>query len=143
MNEFNDDEFDQDFNASNVGNFDIVIRDNTALAESLKDKAPEWVREQFVAQLPDILPALFIGWKKGAEAGNSHILRQIAEASGLLASAGGGPVINNVINNQQVVNNNTTKMSVESIIRKMDEEHHRKSRRDDNIIDAEDLSAEG
>jgi len=143
MNEFDDEEFDSEFNSKNIGNFDIVIRDNTALSELIKDKAPEWVREQFVQNLPDILPALFAGWKKGAEAGNSQILRQIAEASGLLASAGGGPVINNVINNQQVVNNTTNKMSVESIIRKMDEEHHRKKRQDDDIIDAEDLSAEG
>jgi|CXWL01.1.fsa_nt_gi hypothetical protein len=131
-----------DITANSHSSVEMVIHSGDQISELLKSDASQWVKDQFREHVPALLPALIEGWKLGAADGNPQILRQMAEAMGILASPGGAPVITNVINNNNNVINESQQFSVDSIIRAMSAEKHRKAS-DSEVIDVEDLSGQG
>jgi hypothetical protein len=123
--------------------FEIVVRkDQAGSGELTVANLEKWAQEKLVAKAEDLAPKLFAAWENAMAAGDSKVMRDVAEALRILQPKGGISVntqINN--NNSNVTTNNSGGISLESIIRKRDEARQRKDRSE--IIDAEIIEDDG
>lgn len=112
--------------------------------ELTNSTSAEWVKQEFVKEMPVLMTALMEAWKDLLKNGDSPLspkakaAQQVAEALGVL-QAKNGVTVNTQINNNNSNNNMSaaSRESLASIIRQMDKEKHEKRKNDDNIIDAE------
>ena len=114
----------------------VISRDQVASNELTIAGLQKWAQQKLVERADDLAPKLFAAWESALAAGDSKVMRDVAEALQILQPKGGISVntqINN--NNSNSVTNNTSGVSLESIIRKRDEARQRKDHSE--IIDAE------
>lgn len=132
-----------------INNFLIPIRKEQEIipvdpdkdVELSKSTAAEWVKQEFVKEMPTLLPQLMDAWKDILQNGDNPLsskvrgAQQVAEALGILQGKGGGVTVNTQINNTNTNNNMTpsSRESLSSIIREMDKKKFDKN----DIIDAE------
>ena len=114
----------------------VISRDLAGSNELTIASLEKWSQQELVKQADSLAPKLFMAWEAAMAAGDSKVMRDVAEALRILQPKGGISVntqINN--NNANNVTNNTSVVSLESIIRKRDEARQRKDQSE--IIDAE------
>lgn len=120
---------------------EIVPADPNKDVELAKSTAAEWVKQEFVKEMPALLPQLMDAWKDILTNGDNPLAskvrgaQQVAEALGILQGKGGGVTVNTQINNTNSNHNMTSasRESLSSIIREMDKKKFDKL----DIIDAE------
>lgn len=114
----------------------VISRDLAGSNELTIESLEKWSQQELVKKADSLAPKLFAAWEAAMAAGDSKVMRDVAEALRILQPKGGISVntqINN--NNANNVTNNTSGVSLESIIRKRDEARQRKDQSE--IIDAE------
>lgn len=114
----------------------VISRDLAGSNELTIASLEKWSQQELVKKADVLAPKLFDAWEAAMAAGDSKVMRDVAEALRILQPKGGISVntqINN--NNANNVTNNTSGVSLESIIRKRDEARQRKDQSE--IIDAE------
>ena len=114
----------------------VISRDLAGSNELTIAGLEKWSQQQLVKQADSLVPKLFAAWEAALAAGDSKVMRDVAEALRILQPKSGISV-NTQINNNNANNvvNNTSGVSLESIIRKRDEARQRKDQSE--IIDAE------
>lgn len=122
---------------------EVATTDPDKDVELSKSTAVDWVRQEFVKEMPNLLPTLMDAWKDILKNGDNPLAskakatQQVAEALGILQGKGGGVAVNIQNNNTNTTNNmsSASRESLASIIREMDKKKFDKN--DNDIIDAE------
>lgn len=110
--------------------------------KKLELEALQEVKSHLVEKMPLLAIKLFEAWEISMKNGDSKVMRDVAEAIGVLQPKSGINIMNQVNNNNANLSTSSADaQSIEAIIRKMDAEKHRKN--DGEIIDAEIIDDDG
>lgn len=110
--------------------------------KKLELEALQDVKSKLVDKMPSLAIKLFEAWENAMQLGDSKVMRDVAEAIGVLQPKSGINIMNQVNNtNANLSTGGADAMSIEAIIRKMDAAKHQKN--SDDIIDAEIIDDDG
>jgi len=116
--------------------------DQSIAHRNLEAEALQEVKSKLVEKMPALASDLFDAWTRALAANDSKVMRDVAEAIGVLQPKTGINILNQVNNNNSNVSSGGAGVvSIESIIKKMEAE--KRSREDSTIIDAEIIEDDG